>query len=130
MDLKSYIFKQVAESKLSQSEAKELLLELKGKPSKGNDDIAIIGIACRFPGANNTDEYWNNIVSKRNAIISFPKDRRKDASVFYKLPYFSKITAGADISEDVDFEEDIYVKGGYLSEVDKFDSGFFRIPPR
>ena len=24
-------------------------------------EIAIIGMACKFPGANNINEYWNNI---------------------------------------------------------------------
>jgi polyketide synthase PksN len=130
MDLKNYILKQVAENKISQSEAKELLTELKGRLAKKENDIAIIGIACRFPGANNPHEYWDNIVNYKNCITGFPKSRRKDCEAFYKLPYLSQIMANTDLKEDIDFEEDIYVKGGYLSEVDKFDAGFFRIPPR
>ena len=31
------------------------------------DDIAIIGMACRFPGAHNVDSFWNNL---RNGVES------------------------------------------------------------
>ncbi len=33
-----------------------------------NLDIAIIGMACRFPGANNTEEFWNNLVNGVESI--------------------------------------------------------------
>ncbi|MBK8805428.1 MAG: hypothetical protein IPO21_01775 [Bacteroidales bacterium] len=31
--------------------------------SSNSDKIAVIGMACRFPGANSIDEYWNNLLS-------------------------------------------------------------------
>ena len=39
------------------------------------DDIAIIGIGCRFPGADNPDSFWQLIQSGRDAIQSVPRDR-------------------------------------------------------
>ena len=29
--------------------------------AKRKEDIAIIGMSGRFPGANNIDEFWNNL---------------------------------------------------------------------
>ena len=38
-----------------------------------NRDIAIIGMACRFPGANNLEEFWHNLCNGVESI-SFFKD--------------------------------------------------------
>ncbi|MDT2312753.1 beta-ketoacyl synthase N-terminal-like domain-containing protein [Paenibacillus larvae] len=36
-------------------------------------EIAVIGMACRFPGAKNIDEYWNNLVNGTESISFFFK---------------------------------------------------------
>ncbi len=41
------------------------------KPSKlirENHDVAIIGMACRFPGARNLEEFWKNLLDGRDTI--------------------------------------------------------------
>lgn len=38
-------------------------------------DIAIIGMACRFPGAQNYDEFWDNLKEGRSSIQEIPKER-------------------------------------------------------
>ncbi|MBM3240061.1 acyltransferase domain-containing protein [Candidatus Poribacteria bacterium] len=38
-------------------------------------DVAIIGMACIFPGALDMEMYWQNIVSKVNSITDVPPDR-------------------------------------------------------
>src|SRR5262249_130749 len=48
----------------------------------GHGGIAIIGMACLFPGAPNLDTYWQNIVSKVDAITDPPPDAW-DVNVFY-----------------------------------------------
>ncbi len=34
--------------------------------SPNNDKIAVIGMACRFPGAKNLKEYWNNLIEGKD----------------------------------------------------------------
>lgn len=36
-------------------------------------DIAIIGIACRFPGAANLNQFWDNLISGVEFIPVSPK---------------------------------------------------------
>ncbi|WP_232035849.1 SDR family NAD(P)-dependent oxidoreductase [Methylomusa anaerophila] len=38
-------------------------------------DIAVIGLACRFPGANSLEEYWQLLAEGRSAIRSVPEER-------------------------------------------------------
>ena len=35
---------------------------------KGDFDIAVIGLACRFPGAENQNEFWENLCAGRDCI--------------------------------------------------------------
>ena len=37
--------------------------------------IAIVGLACRFPGARNSAEFWENIVSNHDCTRDAPPDR-------------------------------------------------------
>jgi len=41
----------------------------------GPSDIAIIGMACRFPRADDLAEFWRNILNKVDAIEEIPADR-------------------------------------------------------
>ena len=36
----------------------------------GQDDIAIIGMAGRFPGANSVAEYWQNLLQGVESILA------------------------------------------------------------
>ncbi|CAF0807397.1 unnamed protein product [Adineta steineri] len=41
-----------------------------------NDDLVIVGIACRFPGgSNSTEEFWSNLVEQRDCVRPVPSDR-------------------------------------------------------
>jgi len=40
-----------------------------------NYRIAIVGMDCRYPGANNIQEYWENILSLRQQFRTMPKKR-------------------------------------------------------
>lgn len=76
-------------------------------------DIAIIGMACRLPGKNNTPEaLWNFLKDGKSAINFLPKDR-------WQWP------------EDIDLKSE-YVgidRGGFLEDIQYFDADFFRISP-
>ena len=79
------------------------------------DDIAIIGISGRFPGASNVDEFWDNLITNTDSITPIPKERwdiEKHYDSHPRTPYktYSKV-------------------GGFLDNIDKFDPLFFNIPP-
>ncbi|MBN1185861.1 MAG: amino acid adenylation domain-containing protein [Bacteroidales bacterium] len=82
---------------------------------KYEDGIAIIGMSCRFPGANNIVEYWNNLLQNKESIHLFTDDELKDF--------------------EYDFEniknKSNYVKAkGIIEDIDKWDAGFFNTTPR
>ena len=37
--------------------------------------IAIVGMACRLPGADSVDEFWKLLVEERGAVVEFPPHR-------------------------------------------------------
>ncbi len=95
---------------------KRALLELDRRHQRATkEDIAIIGMACRFPQARNIDAYWALLKSGTDAIIETPADRW-DLSVFYDK---NVMAPGKTYSR----------WGGYLDHVDLFDPGFFEISP-
>ena len=45
-------------------------------PRMENEDrIAIVGVGCRFPGADNIDEFWRVLSKGENHVIEIPPDR-------------------------------------------------------
>ena len=75
--------------------------------------IAIVGMACRFPGAPDLASFWRLLESGTDAVT----DGRQDAGPWKGL-------AG-----DPDAENPIYRRGGFVEGIDKFDNSFFRISP-
>ncbi|OKP79503.1 hypothetical protein A3844_28670 [Paenibacillus helianthi] len=95
--------------------------------SNRNDDIAIIGISCRFPNADNTDELWDVLYNGWNCIRELPLQRRQDVKRIFQDPHKAYFFLG-DSSADVD--EGIFSLGGYLERIDHFDYAYFNISPR
>ena len=102
----------------SLSPAQRQLLEqrlAKARPATP-EPIAIIGMACRFPGAPNLDAYWQLIRECRSAATEVP-DERWSAAEFYDP---TGETAGK-----------MSVRWAALIEGhDQFDPQFFGITPR
>ncbi|WP_198168223.1 polyketide synthase, partial [Herbidospora yilanensis] len=63
--------------------------------------IAVIGLACRLPGAADPDSFWRLLTEGRDAVGTAP--------------------AGRGLGE---------ARGAYLDEVDRFDAAFFGISPK
>ena len=78
-------------------------------------DIAIIGIGCRFPGANNPDAFRQLLQNGVDVIALVPKER-SDVDAFYD-PH--PATPGKMNT----------CWGGFLEQVDRFDPSFFDISP-
>src|SRR3974390_36855 len=95
---------------LQQMRAKlEALQRAKSEP------IAIVGMACRFPGgANSPQEYWDLLKAGRDAIAEVPPGRFTDDGV-RKIDH-----AGVPALK----------WGGFLDQGAQFDPSFFGIAPR
>jgi myxalamid-type polyketide synthase MxaE and MxaD len=81
-----------------------------------NEPIAIIGVGCRFPGANDPAAFWQLLRNGVDAIGEVPADRF-DPHAFYDP---DPATPGKMNTR----------WGGFLGQVDQFDPGFFGISPR
>ncbi|WP_322769857.1 polyketide synthase, partial [Frankia sp. Cr1] len=77
--------------------------------------IAVIGVAGRFPDAAGPDAFWELLRSGTSPIRRMPPSRQD--------------LMGVDLSKPSLEDEGIW-HGGFLEEVDKFDPGFFRVTPR
>ncbi|MEO5342615.1 MAG: type I polyketide synthase [Gammaproteobacteria bacterium SHHR-1] len=82
------------------------------------EEIAIIGLACRFPGgANSPDELWNLLVSGQDAISDIPPSRWDKEAYYDADPQ----APGKMITK----------RGGFMDiPIDVFDAHFFNIAPK
>ncbi|WP_410600944.1 type I polyketide synthase [Amycolatopsis sp. lyj-90] len=85
----------------------------------GEDEpIAIVGMACRYPGGVETPEdFWELLSDGRDAVGPFPEDRGWDLGDFYD-PDPEK--AGKSYTRS----------GAFIKDASGFDAGFFGISPR
>ena len=83
------------------------------EPKRVTDQIAIVGMACRFPGAPDLSSYWQQLKEGANLVT----DGRRDGG-----PWNGVI--GDPLSE-----EPAYRLGGFVDGLDKFDASFFGIRP-
>src|SRR5204863_1739079 len=78
------------------------------------EEVAIIGMAGRFPGANSVDELWRNLRDGVESVVSFTDE--------------DLLAAGVDPALLADPN---YVKAGTVLEgADLFDAAFFGFNPR
>jgi len=76
--------------------------------------IAVVGMACRFPGAATPSRYWNNLVNGVESVRFFSREELLQAGVNAEL-----------------LARPEYVPAGVvLEDVDMFDAGFFGFSPK
>ena len=78
-----------------------------------DDGIAIVGMACRFPGAPDLSAFWRLLEAGADAVT----DRRPGTD------------APGDLAGSLPTGYASYGRGGFVEEIDKFDAGFFRMSP-
>jgi len=83
-------------------------------PAGQVDDVAIIGMAGSFPGADNLQVFWSNLLAGKDCIASVSSERAEILRA-----------ANSDAEELVSFPQ----WGGFVSDVDAFDATFFGIAP-
>ena len=85
----------------------------RAEPLAGEDAVAIVGMACVFPGAPDLDSFWQLLAGGKNAITNGRQDNG---------PW-------AGVNGDPEGDEAILRRGGFLEGLDLFDNRFFRISP-
>src|SRR5215510_8530723 len=79
-----------------------------------DSDIAIIGLACRFPGARNADQFWQNLENGLESVAFFSDEELKSSGVAAPL-----------------LDDPRYVRAkAALDEIEFFDASFFGFSPR
>ncbi len=100
-------------SYLSGNDKKQKSIEI--ERLQDNEPIAIISMACRFPGASDLETFWENLKSGKDAITEIPKSRW-EIDDYYKT--------------ELDGNSMNTRWGGFIDDIDQFDASFFEISPR
>ena len=95
---------------------REAKLQLESAKARAQEPLAIVGMACRFPGAHDVEAFWDVLSAGKDMTTAMPEDRWNVDAYYDPLP----ATPGK-----------MYVRhGAFIDHVDQFDPLFFGISPR
>nr|AQT01394.1 SgnS3 [Streptomyces gilvosporeus] len=108
----------VAALRASLKEAENLRRQNRKLVAAATEPIAIVAMACRYPGGvQSPEDLWELLTAGKDAIGAFPTDRGWDLDALRD--------AGVDRRGNAVSQE-----GGFLDGVGDFDADFFGISPR
>ena len=79
------------------------------------EPIAVVGMACKFPGAGDLESFWRLLVEGKNAVTE-------------GVPG-SGVGRLGDIIRDPEVQNPACRYGAFVDDIDQFDASFFRISP-
>ncbi len=79
----------------------------------GEDAVAIVGMACRFPGSDDLEHFWRRLEAGEHAVT----DGRQDGGPW------------GGVAGDPHSDNGIERLGAFVDGIDRFDAAFFRIAP-
>ncbi|WP_435874605.1 type I polyketide synthase [Nocardia vinacea] len=104
--------------KKTAKELYETKQQLRALTDRSREPIAIVGMACRYPGGvRSAEDLWRMTADGVDAIGGYPTDRDWDLERLF--------------NPDPDVPGGIYTRdGGFLDAIGEFDAAFFGIGPR
>ncbi|WP_406492313.1 SDR family NAD(P)-dependent oxidoreductase [Streptomyces sp. NBC_00846] len=88
------------------------LAEARRREAAADEPLAVVGMACRFPGAPSVDRYWDLLSNGRTGVVDDVPDGRFDLAALRET-------------------DGVYTtRGGYLDDIAGWDASFFGASPR
>lgn len=92
---------------------------MKTQEALAPSDVAIVGIGCRFPDADDYSQYWDNMMNHINSVRAISRERWESGRY------------GLKNEADLGWNNGQFVKYcASLNDLDQFDHGFFNLSPR
>jgi polyketide synthase PksJ len=93
--------------------SEERMVKIENETSSvSSGKIAVVGLACHFPKAENQTEFWDNLANGISSIVEVPTSRW-DIDAYYSKDYEN----GKSISK----------WGGFIDDIEYFDAKYFQI---